>query len=96
MIFPQENRDLKLTCTLHIETLGHSAHYSFKLMQRAKGKRKWREIKGYEYQYRVNTDMDDILRYLSISQVMELAELEYKKYAPAESLFVFTASCASG
>lgn len=87
MIFPQENRDLKLTCKLHIDTLGTSARYSFKLMQRAKGKRKWQEIKGYEHQYRVNTDMDDILKYLLRSQVMGLAELEYKKYAPAESLF---------
>ena len=87
MIFPQENRDLKLTCTLHIDMLSTPARYSFKLMQRAKGKRKWQEIKGYEHQYRVNTDMDDILRYLSRSQVMGLAELEYKKYAPTENLF---------
>lgn len=87
MIFPQENRDLKLACTLHIDMLSASARYSFKLMQRAKGKRKWHELKGYECQYRVSTDMDDILRYLSRSQVMGLAELEYKKYAPSESLF---------
>lgn len=87
MIFPQENRDLKLACTLYIDMLSTSARYSFKLMQRAKGKRKWQELKGYESQYRVSTDMDDILRYLSRSQVMGLAELEYKKYAPVESLF---------
>ena len=87
MIFLQENRDLKLTCTLHIDMLRCSARYSFKLMQRAKGKRKWQELKGYERLCRVNTDMDDILRYLSRSQVMGLAELEYKKYAPKESLF---------
>lgn len=87
MIFSQEERDLKLTCTLHIDTLSVSARYIFKLMQRTKGKRKWQDIKGYEHQYRVNTDMDDILRYLSRSQVMGLAELEYKKYAPTESLF---------
>lgn len=87
MIFPQENRDLKLTCTLHNDILSTPARYSFKLMQRAKGKRKWQEIEGYENQYRVTTDMDDILRYLSRSQVIELAELEYKKYAPSEKLF---------
>jgi hypothetical protein len=87
MIFSQEERDLKLTCTLHIDTFSVSARYIFKLMQRAKGKRKWQDIKGYEHTYRVNTDMDDILRYLSRSQVMGLAELEYKKYAPTESLF---------
>lgn len=87
MIFSQGERDLKLTCTLRIDTLSVSARYFFKLMQREKGKRKWQEIKGYEHQYRVNTDMDDILRYLSRSQVMGLAELEYKKYAPTESLF---------
>lgn len=87
MIFPQEDRDLKLTCTLHIGTLDTSARYLFKLMQRDKGKRKWQDIKGYERQYRVNTDMDDILKYLSKSQVMGLAKLEYKKYAPTESLF---------
>lgn len=87
MIFPQENRDLKLTCTLRIDMFSRSACYSFKLVQRAKGKRKWQELKGYERQCRVNTDMDDILRYLSRSQVMGLAELEYKKYAPKESLF---------
>lgn len=87
MIFPQKNRDLKLTCKLHINEFKQFACYSFKLMQREKGKREWQEIKGYEHQYRVNTDMDDILRYLSRSQVMGLAELEYKKYAPAESLF---------
>lgn len=86
MIFSQEERDLKLTCTLHIDTFA-SALYNFKLMQREKGKRKWQDIKGYEHTYRVNTDMDDILRYLSRSQVMGLAELEYKKYAPTESLF---------
>lgn len=87
MIFPQENRDLKLSCTLRIEMLDTSARYSFKLMQRAKGKRKWQDIKGYERKYYVNTDMDDILRYLSRSQVMALAELEHKKYAPKEILF---------
>lgn len=87
MIFPQENRDLKLTCTLYIDMLRTYTCYSFKLMQRAKGKRKWQELKGYEHQCRVSTDMDDILRCLSRSQVMGLAELEYKKYAPAESLF---------
>lgn len=86
MIFPQENRDLKLSCKLYIDILGN-CRYSFKLMQRAKGKRKWQDIKGYEHSYRVNTDMDDILRYLSRSQVMGLAELEYKKYTPKESLF---------
>lgn len=72
---------------MHIDMLRHSARYSFKLMQRAKSKRKWQELKGYEHQYRVDTDMDDILGYLSRSQVMGLAELEYKKYAPAENLF---------
>lgn len=87
MIFPQENRDLKLTCKLHIDMFANSVRYSFKLMQRAKGKRKWQDIKGYERQYRANTDMDDILRYLSRSQVMGLAELEYKKYAPVACLF---------
>lgn len=87
MIFPQENRDLKLTCKLHIDMLTNSVRYSFKLMQRAKGKRKWQDIRGHERLYRANTDMDDILRYLSRSQVMGLAELEYKKYAPAECLF---------
>lgn len=56
-------------------------------MQRAKDKRKWQDIKGYKRQYRANTDMDDILRYLSRSQVMGLAELEYKKYAPVACLF---------
>lgn len=87
MIFPQDIRDLKLTCTMQSETFSNSVSYSFKLMQRAKGKRKWQEIKGYERKYRLNTDMDDILRYLSRSQVMGVAKLEYKKYAPTESLF---------
>lgn len=64
-----------------------SARYSFKLMQREKGKRKWQELKGYKYRYCINTDMEDILRYLSRSQIMALAELEYKKYAPSEILF---------
>lgn len=86
MIFSQGERDLKLTCTLHIDTFT-SARYNFKLMQREKDKRKWKDIEGYEWQYRVHTDMDDILRYLSRSQVMELAELEYKKYAPTEKIF---------
>lgn len=87
MIFPQENIDLKLACTLHLDMSSTSARYSFKLMQRAKGKRKWQELERYEHQYRVSTDMDEILRHLSRSQVMTLAELEYKKYAPAEFLF---------
>ena len=87
MIFSQGERDLKLTCTLHVDTLSVSARYFFKLMQRDKGKRKWQEIKGYEYQYRVTTDMEDILRYLPRSQVMKLAELEYKKYAPTQKIF---------
>lgn len=87
MIFSQGNIDLKLTCTLHIDTFSVSARYIFKLMQRAKGKRKWQDIKGYEHTYRVNTDMHDILRYLSRSQVMGLAELEYKKYVPTQKIF---------
>lgn len=87
MIFSQGNIDLKLTCTLHIDTFSVSARYIFKLMQRAKGKRKWQDIKGYEHTYRVNTDMYDILRYLSRSQVMGLAELEYKKYVPTQKIF---------
>lgn len=87
MIFPQENRDLKLTCTLYIDMFANSVRYSFKLMQRAKGKRKWQDIKGYERQYCANTDMDDILRYLLRSQVMGLTELEYKKYDSVECLF---------
>ena len=28
MIFPQENRDLKLTCKLHIDMLTNSVRYS--------------------------------------------------------------------
>lgn len=87
MIFPQEKRDLKLTCTMRSEMLGHSVRYSFKLEQREKGKRKWKEIKEEAGKYHVNTDMANVLRYLSRSQVMGLAELEHKKHAPMESLF---------
>ena len=87
MIFPQENRDLKLTCELHIDMLTNSVRYSFKLMQRAKGKRKWQDIRGYERLYRANTDTINNQFVRSRSQVMGLAELEYKKYAPAECLF---------
>lgn len=86
MIFPQDNRDLKLTCTLRTDMFATSVYYSFKLMQRAKGKRKWEEIKEDEHKYLVNTDIENILRYLSKSQVMGLAELEYKKYDPKEIL----------
>lgn len=86
MIFPQEKRDLKLTCTMRSEMLGHSVRYSFKLEQREKGKRKWKEIKEEDRQYRVNTAMANVLKYLSKDQVMELAELEHNKYAPTESL----------
>lgn len=87
MIFSQGERDLKLACTLYIDNFTRLSRYSFKLMQREKGKRKWKELEGYEYRYRIDTDMDDILRYLSRSQVMELAELEYKKYAPIQKIF---------
>ena len=87
MIFPQEKRDLKLTCTMRSEMLGHSVRYSFKLEQREKRKRKWKEIKEEDRQYRVSTAMVNILKYLSRNQVMEIAELEHKKYAPTEGLF---------
>lgn len=86
MIFPQEKIDLKLTCTMRSD-YGRSVRYYFKLEQREKGKRKWKEIKEEAGKYRVNTDMANILKYLLRSQVIGLAELEHKKYAPTESLF---------
>lgn len=87
MIFPQENIDLKLTCTINVDMLRCSVEYSFKLVQREKGKRKWHHINEERHGYYANTDMANILKYLSKKQVIGLAELEYQKYAPSKILF---------
>lgn len=46
-----------------------------------------KNLRKYKHKYLLNTDIENILRYLSKSQVMGLAELEHKKYAPKEILF---------
>lgn len=87
MIFTQGKTELKLTCTLNVDMLRCSVEYSFKLVQREKGKRKWRHINEESHGYYANTDMENILKYLLKKQVIGLAELEYKKYAPSNILF---------
>ena len=61
LILKKGEIEFKLSCRLDLN-FGH--RYLFKLMQRQKGKKKWIEIKGYENSYRVNTEMDDILKYV--------------------------------
>ena len=87
LILKKGDIEFKLSCRLNLG-FSHDYRYLFKLMQRQKGKKKWLEIKGYENTYRVNTDMDDILKYVDKSEVMMAAKTEYDKYAPSEDIFI--------
>lgn len=87
MIFTQGNMEFKLNCIMCADMLKDSVHYSFKLLQREKGKRKWQQIKEECNGYYYKTVMENILKYLSKDQVMSLAKLEYQKYTPSKRLF---------
>lgn len=78
-IIKKEDVEYKLTCSLSIEW-NRPAKYGFKLQQRERGKRKWRDLKGEEYT--VYTPKDIILEHVSKEDVLELAFEEYKKYSP--------------
>lgn len=82
MNFIQGDIELKLTCWISVSL--YNADYIFRLEQREKGKRKWLPIKEQKFTYVVRTDMDVILKYLSKEQVLSVAEMEYKKIAPAK------------
>ena len=79
-IIKKEDVEYKLTCSLLV-AWNHSAKYRFKLEQRGQGKRKWRDLFGEEY--KVYTEKDIILKYVSKEDVLELAFEEYKKYNPS-------------
>lgn len=79
-IIKKEDVEYKLTCILSIEW-NRPAKYRFKLQQRERGKRKWRDLFGEEY--KVYTEKDIILKYVSKEDVLELAFEEYKKYNPS-------------
>ena len=81
-IFRKENIEYKLECRLTLHAFGSTFSYLFKLMQRDNGKRKWRELKGYERTYRVTTEMKDILLYLKKDEVIEVANIEHQFYKP--------------
>lgn len=81
-IIKKENIEYKLICNLSTEW-NRPAKYKFKLQQREQGKRKWKDLKGEEY--RVYTEKDIILKYVSKEDVLELAFEEYKKYSPSNS-----------
>lgn len=79
-IIKKEDVEYKLTCSLFV-AWNHSAKYRSKLEQREQGKRKWRDLFGEEY--KVYTEKDVILKYVSKEDVLELAFEEYKKYNPS-------------
>lgn len=87
MIFSQGKMEFKLNCIMRADMLKDNVNYSFKLLQREKGKRKWQQIKEECDGYYYKTVMGNILKYLSKDQVMSLAKLEYKKYEPSKILF---------
>jgi hypothetical protein len=72
----------KLECRLYLNTYNDSPSYLFKLKQREKRKRKWKDIKGYERKYSATTDIDDILKYLTEDDIIGAAKSEYRRYAP--------------
>ena len=74
--------EYKLTCRLLVEW-NQSAKYRFKLEQRELGKRKWLDLYGEEY--KVYTEKDIVLEYVSKEDVLELAFEEHKKYSPSNS-----------
>lgn len=82
--FANGDLEFKLSCDMNTD---RHRTYIFKLEQREKGKRKWNNVKEQEKRYCFETDMDIILKYLSKEQVIEVAELEYKKYKPSNILF---------
>lgn len=79
-IIKKEDVEYKLTCSLFV-AWNRPAKYRFKLEQREQGKRKWRDLFGEEY--KVYTEKDIILKYVSKEDVLELAFEEYKKYNPS-------------
>jgi len=85
-IFAKGDITYKLECRLSLNSFNRSYSYLFKLMQRGKGKRKWCDISGYENQYRANTDIKDILKYLTKDEIMETAVLEHNNHSPSEKL----------
>ena len=79
-IIKKEDVEYKLTCSLFV-SWNDSAKYRLKLVQREQVKRKWRDLFGEEY--KVYTEKDIILKYVSKEDVLELAFEEYKKYNPS-------------
>ena len=81
-IIKKEDVEYKLACTLSIEW-NRPAKYRFKLQQRERGKRKWRDLFGERYL--VYTEKDVVLEHISKDDVLELAFEEYKKYSPSNN-----------
>lgn len=85
-IYQKDNMFYKLTCRLSLNTFGYAMSYGFKLMKREKGKRKWQEVDP-KNRYCIYTEIEEILKVLSIDDMMALAEEEHKKYAPRPEVF---------
>ena len=81
-IFEKEDKVYKLICELIIEY--KMAYYRFKLTWKMKRKRKWLDLPQYVNKYRWETNMEDILKYLTKEEVIATATEEYLKYAPKE------------
>lgn len=81
-IFKKEDKIYRLTCELIIEY--NKVSYRLNLTWRMKGKHRWWVLPGYENKYRWETDMEDILKYLTKEEVIATATEEYLKYAPKE------------
>lgn len=83
-IFKKEDKDFMLSCTMREQYLKKELYYSFKLKQRLKGKRKWEDIKECKNAHYIETPMSDILLYLSVEEVLQVAVAEYNKYKPTK------------
>lgn len=81
-IFEKEDKVYRLVCELIIEY--KKAYYRFKLTWKMKRKRKWIDLPQYENKYRWETDIGDILKYLTKEEVIATATEEHLKCAPKE------------
>lgn len=81
-IFRKEDKVYRLTCELIIEY--NKVSYRLNLTWKMKGKHKWLDLPNYVNKYRWETEIEDILKYLTKEEVITTATEEYLKYAPKE------------
>lgn len=81
-IFIKKDKVYRLACELLIEY--NKASYRLKLTWKMKRRRKWLDLPNYANKCRWETDMEDILNYLTKEEVIATATEEYLKYAPKE------------